>query len=72
MATRITIRQADIIAAIRNLQHLHGYVPSITELSDELQLARGTITGHIARLRAKGVLRRTRGKARSLEIIHAA
>lgn len=69
MAKNITIRQAEVVAAIRNFQHQHGYQPSIRELSRLLDLARGTIVGHMKALAKKNIIVRHPRIARSIEIV---
>jgi repressor LexA len=65
----LTPRQADVIVAIRNFRHLHGYAPTMQELADQLGTSKVTIFEHVNALEKKRVLRRDRHKARSLEII---
>lgn len=69
---RLTLLQVDVLTTIRNLSHLHGYPPTISELSIALGKARGTITDHLDALKRKGVLRSKPRSARSLEILQAA
>lgn len=68
----LTPRQADIILLVRNHRHLHGYPPSVKEMSEQLHLARGTIMAHIERLVKKGLLRRTPNRHRTLEVVEDA
>jgi repressor LexA len=65
----LTPRQLDVIVAVRNYRHLHGYSPTMQELADQLGTSKVTIFEHVNALEAKRVLRRDRHKARSLEII---
>lgn len=65
----LTPRQTDVLVAIRNYRHLHGYSPTMQELADQLGTSKVTIFEHITALEKKRVLRRDRHKARSLEII---
>jgi repressor LexA len=65
----LTPRQLDVIVAIRNFRHLHGYAPTMQELADQLGTSKVTIFEHINALEKKRVVRRDRHKARSLEII---
>src|SRR5688500_13049721 len=65
----LTPRQLDVIVAIRNFRHLHGYSPTMQELADQLGTSKVTIFEHVNALERKRVLRRDRHKARSLEII---
>lgn len=70
--TRITLRQVEIIAALRNLSHLNGYMPSIRELGATLGKSRGTIIQQLQSLERKGAIRRHPKKARAIEILQAA
>ncbi len=65
----LTPRQLDVIVAIRNYRHLHGYAPTMQELADQLGTSKVTIFEHVGALEKKRVLRRDRHKARSLEIV---
>src|SRR5688572_17903733 len=65
----LTPRQLDVIVAIRNYRHLHGYSPTMQELADQLGTSKVTIFEHVGALEKKRVLRRDKHKARSLDII---
>jgi repressor LexA len=65
----LTPRQVDVIVAIRNYRHLHGYAPTMQELADQLGTSKVTIFEHVGALEKKRILRRDKHKARSLEII---
>jgi repressor LexA len=64
----LTPRQLDVLVAIRNYRHLHGYSPTMQELADQLGTSKVTIFEHVGALEKKRVLRRDKHKARSLEI----
>src|SRR6476660_7434656 len=64
----LTPRQLDVLVAIRNYRHLHGYSPTMQELADQLGTSKVTIFEHVGALEKKSVLRRDKHKARSLEI----
>jgi repressor LexA len=65
----LTPRQVDVVVAIRNYRHLHGYSPTMQELADQLGTSKVTIFEHVGALERKGVIRRDKHKARSLEIV---
>jgi repressor LexA len=65
----LTPRQLDVLVAIRDYRHLHGYSPTMQELADQLGTSKVTIFEHVGALEKKQVLRRDKHKARSLEII---
>jgi repressor LexA len=65
----LTPRQVDVLVAIRNYRHLHGYSPTMQELADQLGTSKVTIFEHIGVLEKKRMLHRDKHKARSLEII---
>ncbi len=65
----LTPRQLDVIVAIRNFRHLHGYAPTMQELADQLGTSKVTIFEHVNALEKKRVLKRDRHKARSLELV---
>jgi repressor LexA len=65
----LTPRQLDVLVAIRNYRHLHGYAPTMQELADTLGTSKVTIFEHVGALERKHVIRRDKHKARSLEIV---
>jgi repressor LexA len=65
----LTPRQLDVVVAIRNSRHLHGYAPTMQELADQLGTSKVTIFEHVGALERKRILTRDKHKARSLEII---
>jgi repressor LexA len=65
----LTPRQLDVIVAIRNYRHLHGYSPTMQELADQLGTSKVTIFEHVGALEKKRVIKRDKHKARSLEIV---
>jgi repressor LexA len=65
----LTPRQVDVLVAIRNYRHLHGYSPTMQELADSLGTSKVTIFEHVGALQKKRILRRDKHKARSLEIV---
>src|SRR3954447_11839978 len=65
----LTPRQLDVVVAIRNYRHLHGYSPTMQELADQLGTSKVTIFEHVGALEKKHVIRRDKHKARSLEIV---
>src|SRR5690242_21035534 len=69
LVMNLTPRQLDVLVAIRNYRHLHGYSPTMQELADQLGTSKVTIFEHVGALEKKRVLRRDKHKARSLEII---
>src|SRR4029434_416950 len=64
----LTPRQTDVIVAIRNYRHLHGYSPTMQELADQLGTSKVTIFEHVGALEKKRVLRRDKHQARSLDV----
>ena len=65
----LTPRQLDVLVAIRNYRHIHGYAPTMQELADTLGTSKVTIFEHVGALERKHVIRRDKHKARSLEIV---
>lgn len=65
----LTPRQLDVVVAIRNFRHLHGYAPTMQELADQLGTSKVTIFEHVGALEKKRVIRRDKHKARSLDIV---
>src|SRR5688572_16724119 len=65
----LTPRQLDVLVAIRNYRHLHGYSPTMQELADQLGTSKVTIYEPVGPLEQKRVLRHDKHKAPSLEIV---
>jgi len=64
----LTKRQREIVDFIRNFQTERGYAPSLEEIAAHLGLsAVSTVHEHLTNLTGKGVLRRGRNRARSIE-----
>jgi repressor LexA len=55
--------------ALRRYIDEHGFPPTVGELADQLQKTKATVHNHLHALIDLGYLRRTVGKARSLEIL---
>ena len=64
----LTPRQLDVIVAIRDYRYLNGVAPTMQELADQLGTSKVTIFEHVGALEKKGLIRRDKHKARSLEI----
>jgi repressor LexA len=64
----LTPRQLDVLVAIRDYRYLHGVSPTMQELADQLGTSKVTIFEHVGALEKKGLLKRDKHKARSLEI----
>ncbi len=65
----LTPRQLDVVVAVRNYRHLHGMAPTMQELADHLGTSKVTIFEHVGALERKGVVRRDKHRARSLELV---
>ena len=55
----LTPRQTDVVVAIRNYRHLHGYAPTMQELADQLGTSKVTIFEHVGALEKMIPLGRT-------------
>ncbi|QQE80984.1 transcriptional repressor LexA [Alicyclobacillus sp. SO9] len=70
---RLTARQAAILEFIETSVRQHGYPPSVREIGEAVGLASSsTVHGHLARLEAKGYLRRDPTKPRTIELLTGA
>lgn len=66
----LTKKQKKIYDFIAQSTEKYGYAPSLTEIRDEVGLATvSTIHQHISNLIDKGLIKRVKGVARSLELI---
>jgi repressor LexA len=64
----LTPKQLRVLIFIRDYTHERGYAPTMQELADELGVSKVTVFEHIAALQRKGYLKRSRHKARSLQL----
>jgi len=65
----LTPAQERALATIRQFSSRHGFPPTVKELGQELGIAPASAHELMAGLQRKGYLRRSPGKARSLEIL---
>jgi repressor LexA len=64
----LTSRQTEILAALKEYQHQHGYPPSLRELADHFQVYPNTIRDHLRALARKGFLIREPNRSRGLSV----
>lgn len=64
----LTPKQLRVLTFIRDFTNARGYAPTMQELADEFGVSKVTVFEHIAALQKKGLLRRSRHKARSLRL----
>lgn len=64
----LTPKQLRVLTYIRDYTRARGYAPTMQELADEFGVSKVTVFEHIAALHKKGFLRRSRHKARSLQL----
>ena len=64
----VTPRQMDILRLIRDSRFNRGFSPTMQELADRLGISKVTVFQHVEALEEKGLLKRSRHKARSLAL----
>lgn len=68
--SKLSKRQQDILDFIKQEVKTKGYPPSVREIGEAVGLASSsTVHGHLARLEAKGLIRRDPTKPRAIEIL---
>ncbi|PLS16776.1 repressor LexA [Bacillus sp. M6-12] len=68
--TKLSKRQQDILAFIKEEVRKKGYPPSVREIGEAVGLASSsTVHGHLARLESKGLIRRDPTKPRAIEVL---
>ncbi|HPQ38973.1 MAG TPA: transcriptional repressor LexA [bacterium] len=66
----LTARQREIFDYVRSYLLKHGVAPSVTEIRERFQLGSlGTVHKHLKALETRGCIRRSKGRARAIEII---
>ncbi|MCK6456280.1 MAG: transcriptional repressor LexA [Phycisphaerae bacterium] len=63
-----TPRQAEILTYVRDYQKRTGYSPTLQEIGDYLGISKVTVFEHLTALEKRGLVRRGRHKARSMEL----
>jgi repressor LexA len=61
--------QERILAEIRKFVGVHGYAPTLRELSDLSGRALASVAYQVRQLEAKGWIRRSAGQARALVVV---
>ncbi len=64
----VTPRQLDILRLIRDFRSNRGFSPTMQELADQLGVSKVTVFQHLEALVEKGLIRKSRHKARSLAL----
>lgn len=64
----LTPKQLRLLTYIRDYTNARGYAPTMQELADEFEISKVTVFEHISSLQEKGYLKRSRHKARSLQL----
>jgi len=63
-----TPRQAEVLAFIR--ENMAYYSPTVRQIAQQMGIrSPNGVTGHLNALERKGLIRRTPGKARNIEVI---
>ena len=65
---QLTPKQLRILTLIRDYRYKHGYSPTMQELADVLGVTKVTVFEHVAVLVKKGLLLRSKHRARSSEL----
>ncbi len=63
-----TPRQTALLTFIRDYMHKHGYSPTLDEIAAEFDISKVTVFEHLTTLEDRGLVRREKHKARSLEL----
>lgn len=63
-----TPRQAEILTFVRDYTHRHGFSPTYDEIAAEFDISKVTVFEHLSILEERGLLRRDKHKARSLQL----
>lgn len=64
----LTPKQLRVLTYVRDFSRAKGYAPTMQEMADEFKVSKVTVFEHIAALQKKGYLKRSRHKARSLQL----
>lgn len=64
----LTPKQLRVLTYLRDFSRSKGYAPTMQEMADEFKVSKVTVFEHVAALQKKGYLKRSRHKARSLQL----
>lgn len=64
----LTPKQLRVLTYLRDFSRARGYAPTMQEMADEFKVSKVTVFEHVAALQKKGYLKRSRHKARSLQL----
>ena len=69
---RLTDRQKEVLRTIYKLSQTSGYPPTVRELGEKIGVSSScTVQRHLETLERKGYIKRSRSKARTIEIINS-
>jgi repressor LexA len=63
-----TPRQVEILTFVRDYSHKNGYSPTYDEIADQFGISKVTVFEHLTTLEERGLLKRDKHKARSLQL----
>ncbi len=73
MPAPLTPKQSEIYAFIQKFTKIHGYPPSVREISTAVNLkSPSTVHFHVKKLEAKGYIQKADGKTRAITLPHQA
>ncbi len=64
----LTPKQLRVLTFVRDFTRAHGYAPTMQEVADEFGISKVTVFEQLTALQKKGLLRRGRYRARSLQL----
>lgn len=70
MRITLTEKQLKVLRFFRDFQRERGLAPTLDEASHALGISRITVHEHLRHLEEKRAVRRTRGKARAVEVVY--
>lgn len=70
---KLTRKQMEVLATIKEFIKLHGYSPSFREIADLVHLASpSTVYGHLGQLKKKGFINWEPTQPRTIQILRTA
>ena len=65
----LTKRQHQTLEFIRDYRRRHGLSPTLEEIAGAFTISKVTVFEHIQALQAKGYIRKTKNRSRSIELV---
>lgn len=71
-STKLTDRQSEVLSYVKTYIHDNKTAPSLGDIAKNFSFSSVSALTHVRALEAKGIIKRTKGKNRSMELVKKA